>query len=111
MKPGRPNTAGLLLATGVLLVLTGLLTMPASAWGWDGTLQPSPRPPWYATTTPLLQPSETPVPSFPTPVLTPTPARFLLPASGGTLAGGWLVAAGAALVLLGLTVAVFSRRT
>jgi hypothetical protein len=102
----RTRTLGAVcLGVGTMLFLTALVTMPAdAAEGNLPILQPSPRPPWFATLTPAATPSPEAA-SGPPPVsaeATPTPTPALIPHTGGSPRGGWLLEVGISLIVLGL---------
>ncbi|MBU0705066.1 MAG: hypothetical protein KKC18_14505 [Chloroflexi bacterium] len=100
----------ILFTTGVILFLVGFLVMPVGAARVDvPALQPSPRPPWIITPTPTPTSPPPTLPPLPTPTPTPIPIPILLPLSGGTFSGGWLLGLGAGFVLLGLTFVALKR--
>ena len=98
------------LAAGLLLLLLGLLTAPADAAGGNGpALQPSPRPPWYTTLTP---PAPRATPLSASSVASPASAAVsspVLPTTGSSWHGRWLLGLGLGSFVVGLVLAVLGQ--
>jgi len=119
LKPWRSKHSTalyLLLTMGFALALSVLLLAPVRA-ARPGTvpLQPSPRPPWYATETPTPQPTPRPTsrpaqqPPPPPPTPTATPIPDVLPATGGFSHADCLVALGAGAILSALFLVIAGK--
>lgn len=101
-------------AVGLVTLLAAFMTTPIRADDAAAPqLEPSPRPPWYATLTPEPEPTSTPAPPpppTPTPAPTSTPEVSLLPLTGDSASrSGRLVGLGLGLLLTGLAFAVVGQ--
>ena len=95
-------------AVGLLLLLLGLLAVPADAAGGNSpALQPSPRPAWYSTLTP---PAPRTTPEAASSVSPPSSTTAsVLPTTGSSWHARWLLGLGLGSTVVGLVLAVLGQ--